>query len=234
MTLRCPVAMVKTVAAGEGVSTATWTAAGHHGGPAAGGICRRCLPGLGGRIDVLINGRLRPSIGRMCMDQVCRRPRSRAADVAEGDEAILFGSGASGEPTAQTWADLLDTINSEIVTSPRGRILRTYTGESMTPAKPPRARRLVGRRRNGDPERPVTSGADVARKAGLLAGVAGLGAVGTAAGRSAARRGGGAKSFATPTRGEDFTLLDADRGCVVTTADGIPLIVREVGPITAR
>ena len=33
--------------------------------------------------------------------------------------------------------------------------------------------------------------------------------------------------------GEDFALLEADRGCVVTTPDGIPLVVREVGPVTA-
>ena len=47
-------------------------------------------------------------------------------DVAEGDEAILFGPGAQGEPTAQEWAELLDTIHYEVVTSPRGRITRTY------------------------------------------------------------------------------------------------------------
>ena len=47
-------------------------------------------------------------------------------DVAEGDEAILFGPGAAGEPTAQDWADLLGTIHYEVVTSPRGRITRTY------------------------------------------------------------------------------------------------------------
>ncbi|MDT7720968.1 MAG: alanine racemase, partial [Mycobacterium sp.] len=29
-------------------------------------------------------------------------------------------------PTAQEWADLLDTIHYEVVTSPRGRITRTY------------------------------------------------------------------------------------------------------------
>ncbi len=29
---------------------------------------------------------------------------------------------------------------------------------------------------------------------------------------------------------EDFELLDADRSCVVTTPDGVPLAVREVGP----
>ena len=129
MTLRCPVAMVKTVPAGEGVSYGhTWIAerdtsvallpVGY-----ADGVFRA----LGGRIDVLINGRLRPSIGRMCMDQFVVDLGPGVPDVAEGDEAILFGSGGSGEPTAQTWADLLGTINYEIVTSPRGRILRTYT-----------------------------------------------------------------------------------------------------------
>ena len=44
--------------------------------------------------------------------------------------AILFGAGRSGEATAQSWADLLGTINYEIVTSPRGRILRSYIGGS--------------------------------------------------------------------------------------------------------
>lgn len=49
-----------------------------------------------------------------------------ALDVAEGDEAILFGPGIRGEPTAQDWADLVGTIHYEVVTSPRGRITRTY------------------------------------------------------------------------------------------------------------
>jgi alanine racemase len=49
-------------------------------------------------------------------------------DVAEGDDAILFGSGAQGEQTAQDWAELLGTINYEVVTSPRGRISRVYRG----------------------------------------------------------------------------------------------------------
>lgn len=130
MTLRCPVAMVKTVPAGEGVSYGhTWVAQrdttvaliplGY-----ADGVFRA----LGGRIDVLINGRRRPSIGRMCMDQFVVDLGPGAPDVAEGDEAILFGSGAAGEPTAQDWADLLGTINYEVVTSPRGRIRRAYTG----------------------------------------------------------------------------------------------------------
>ena len=65
-----------------------------------------------------------------------------------------------------------------------------------------------------------------------MAGVAGLGAVGAAAGLSAARslR---QRRYRDAYEGGDFALLDADRGCVITTPDGVPLVVREVGPVTA-
>lgn len=128
MTLRCTVAMVKPVKSGDGVSYGhTWIAErdtnlallpiGY-----ADGLYRT----LGGRIDVLINGRLRRSVGRVCMDQFVVDLGPGDPDAAEGDEAILFGPGASGEPTAQDWADLLGTIHYEVVTSPRGRVVRTY------------------------------------------------------------------------------------------------------------
>ncbi len=76
-------------------------------------------------------------------------------------------------------------------------------------------------------------GLGVGKKAGLLAGVAGLSAVGTVAGVSMARALGHRSYIQDAYQGEDFGLLEADRGCVVTTPDGIPLVVREVGPITA-
>jgi alanine racemase len=128
MTLKCPVAMVKSLAPGDGVSYGhTWIAErdttvallpiGY-----ADGVYRA----LSGRIDVLINGRLRPGVGRICMDQFVVDLGPGAVDVAEGDEAILFGPGGSGEPTAQDWAELLGTIHYEVVTSPRGRVLRRY------------------------------------------------------------------------------------------------------------
>jgi alanine racemase len=128
MTLRCPVAMVKAVRAGEGVSYGhTWIAdrdtsvallpIGY-----ADGVFRA----LGGRFEVLINGRLRPSVGRICMDQFVVDLGAGPVDVAEGDDAVLFGPGTAGESTAQDWADLLGTIHYEVVTSPRGRITRTY------------------------------------------------------------------------------------------------------------
>jgi alanine racemase len=83
---------------------------------------------LSGRLEVQINGRRRPGVGRICMDQFLVDLGPGAVDVADGDEAILFGPGTHGESTAQEWADLLDTIHYEVVTSPRGRIIRTYRG----------------------------------------------------------------------------------------------------------
>lgn len=69
--------------------------------------------------------------------------------------------------------------------------------------------------------------------AGWLAGAAGLAAVGTVAGISVARSLGRRITGDDPYAGENFELLDSDRGCVVTTPDGVPLAVREVGPANA-
>jgi pimeloyl-ACP methyl ester carboxylesterase len=57
-----------------------------------------------------------------------------------------------------------------------------------------------------------------------------LTAVGTAAGVSVARSMRRRVTTDDPYLDEDFELLDADRSCVVTTPDGVPLAVREVGP----
>ncbi|WP_099037111.1 alanine racemase [Mycobacterium neglectum] len=127
MTLKCPVALLRPVKAGEGVSYGhTWIAEGDTTLALlpigyADGVFRN----LSGRIDVLINGRLRRAVGRVCMDQLVVDVGS-GGDVSEGDDAILFGPGTQGESTAQDWAELLGTINYEVVTSPRGRVVRTY------------------------------------------------------------------------------------------------------------
>ncbi len=130
MTLRARVALVKKIAAGEGVSYGhTWIAprdttvallpVGY-----ADGIPRA----LGGRFEVQIGGRRHPQIGRVCMDQVVVDLGPDPAGIAEGDVAVLFGSGDEGEPVAQDWADALDTIHYEVVTGVRGRIVRGFTG----------------------------------------------------------------------------------------------------------
>jgi pimeloyl-ACP methyl ester carboxylesterase len=91
------------------------------------------------------------------------------------------------------------------------------------------AERLVRRATSGD----ASLAGRAKSNAGLLAGVAGLTAVGTVAGVSAARSLGRHSVVEDPYTGENFELLDADRGYVVTTADGVPLAVREVGPVDA-
>ncbi len=66
-----------------------------------------------------------------------------------------------------------------------------------------------------------------------FAGAAGLSAVGSAAGMSAARSLRRRLATVDHYKDEDFELLDADRSSVVTTPDGVSLAVREVGPTDA-
>ena len=130
MTVRCPVVLIRSLQAGDGVSYGhTWVTprdttvalipAGY-----ADGIFRT----LSNRLEVSINGRRYPGVGRICMDQFVVDLGPDPTGVAVGDDAILFGPGVDGEPTAQDWAELLGTINYEVVTSPRGRIVRSYRG----------------------------------------------------------------------------------------------------------
>lgn len=130
MTLRARVALVKDVARGEGVSYGhEWTAPrdtmvallpiGY-----ADGVPRT----IGGRFDVLLGGERRPNVGRVCMDQILVDLGPDGAGVTEGDLAVFYGPGDGGEPRAQDWADLLGSIHYEVVTMPRGRVVRSYTG----------------------------------------------------------------------------------------------------------
>lgn len=128
MTFRSRVALVKKVAAGDGVSYGhTWVAArdttvallpvGY-----ADGIPRA----LSGRFEVWLGDDRRPGIGRVCMDQLVVDLGPDGAGVREGDTAVFFGAGDA--PHAQEWADALGTIHYEVVTAVRGRTVRTYVG----------------------------------------------------------------------------------------------------------
>ncbi|WP_285612709.1 alanine racemase [Actinokineospora globicatena] len=129
MTFRSQVALVKRIRAGESVSYGqTWTAtedttlalvtAGY-----ADGVPRL----LSNRMEVLLAGARRPIRGRVCMDQVV--VDCGDADVSEGDDVVLFGSAARGEPTATEWAEAIGTIDYEIVTGMyRPRVRRRYLG----------------------------------------------------------------------------------------------------------
>jgi alanine racemase len=67
--------------------------------------------------------------GRVCMDQFVLDLGADSQAVA-GDEAVLFGVGAWGEPTAQDWAQAAQTINYEIVTRVGARVPRVYVEEA--------------------------------------------------------------------------------------------------------
>jgi alanine racemase len=129
MTLWARLVLVKRLPAGHGVSY------GHRyvtSGPTtlgliplgyADGIPRSAS----NRAPMLAAGRIRPIAGTVCMDQVCVDLGDDEA--AAGDEVVLFGPGDRGEPTAQDWAEVLDTIAYEIVTRIGPRVPRVYTGE---------------------------------------------------------------------------------------------------------
>ncbi|WP_347057985.1 alanine racemase [Blastococcus sp. HT6-30] len=130
MTVRARVALTKRVAAGAGVSyghtyataaetTLALVPAGYADGvPRAGG----------NRAPVLAAGRQRTIAGRVCMDQFVVDVGDDP--VAPGDEVVLWGPGSDGEPTAQQWADAVDTIHYELVTRIGGRFTRRYVGSA--------------------------------------------------------------------------------------------------------
>ncbi|MDQ1697785.1 MAG: alanine racemase [Frankiaceae bacterium] len=129
MTLQARVALVKTVAAGQGVSyghryttTANTSLAlvplGY-----ADGIPRHAT-NVG---PVQISGRRFTISGTVCMDQFVVDVGDTS--VAVGDEVILFGPGDDGAPTADEWAAAVGTINYEIVTRIGPRVPRIYSGE---------------------------------------------------------------------------------------------------------
>jgi alanine racemase len=128
MTLAARVILTKRVSAGHGVSyghqytTATETTLALVPLGYADGV-PRAATNTG---PVLLGGKRRRIAGRVCMDQFVVDVGDDA--VAAGEEAILFGPGDAGEPTAEDWARTLDTIAYEIVTRIGPRVPRVYLG----------------------------------------------------------------------------------------------------------
>lgn len=115
MTLRSVLALTKEIGRGDGVSyghTYVSQLKQHVGLVPLGygdGVPRQASS----RAEVQLGDARGRTLGQVCMDQfVVAVPATANA----GDEVILFGSGADGEPTAQDWAEWCDTISYEIVT----------------------------------------------------------------------------------------------------------------------
>ncbi|NBE55879.1 alanine racemase [Streptomyces boluensis] len=129
MTLAASLALVKHAPEGHGVSY------GHHYATPADTTLGLVPVGYGdglprhasGRGPVLIGGKVRTVAGRIAMDQFV--VDLDGDEPAPGDEALLFGPGDRGEPTAEDWAQAADTIAYEIVTRIGSRVPRVYVDE---------------------------------------------------------------------------------------------------------
>ncbi|WP_236792582.1 alanine racemase [Amycolatopsis sp. GM8] len=128
MTLRARLVLVKHVPAGSGVSyehdyvTTRPTTLGLVPLGFADGVPRTAGPFA----QVWCAGRRFPVAGRIAMDQF-------VVDFGEftpaaGEDVVLFGSGADGEPTVGDWADWAGTIPHEIFTGIGARVRREHVG----------------------------------------------------------------------------------------------------------
>ena len=85
------------------------------------------MPRVSVGAKVLINGKLLPVVGSIAMDQFVVDLGSTAAEI--GDEVVIFGNAAAGEPTAEQLGESSGSINYEIVTRIGGRANRVYLGQ---------------------------------------------------------------------------------------------------------
>lgn len=129
MTLSASIALVKHVPGGHGVSY------GHHyvtpGETTLGLVPVGYADGIprhaSGTGPVLVDGKWRTVAGRVAMDQFV--VDLGGDEPATGSEAVLFGPGDRGEPTAEDWAQAAGTIAYEIVTRIGTRVPRVYVNE---------------------------------------------------------------------------------------------------------
>ncbi|MFD8804893.1 alanine racemase [Streptomyces sp. NPDC059597] len=126
MTLRASLALVKRVPGGHGISY------GHHyvtpGETTLGLVPVGYADGIprhaSGTGPVLVDGKWRTVAGRVAMDQFV--VDLGGDEPAAGTDAVLFGPGDAGEPTAEDWAQACGTIAYEIVTRIGARVPRVH------------------------------------------------------------------------------------------------------------
>lgn len=136
MTLAASLALVKHVPGGHGVSY------GHHyvtpGRTTLGLVPVGYADGVprhaSGTGPVLIGGKWRTVAGRVAMDQFVVDLGGDEPEV--GSEAVLFGPGDRGEPTAEDWAQAAGTIAYEIVTRIGTRVPRVYVNGEASGQEP--------------------------------------------------------------------------------------------------
>jgi len=129
MTLSADLAVTKRIPAGQGLSyghqyvTTEDTTVGLVPIGYADGIPRQAT-NVG---PVSLAGSRYTVSGRVCMDQFVV-DLGLASRAAAGDRVTIFGTGESGEPTAQDWAQATGTISYEIISRIGSRVPRVYIG----------------------------------------------------------------------------------------------------------
>ena len=87
----------------------------------ADGYSRLLIPGA----KVIVNGKLVPIVGRICMDQ-CMIDVTDAGTVKTGDEVIILGQFENLKINADDYAQILGTINYEVLCMFKHRIPKVY------------------------------------------------------------------------------------------------------------
>jgi len=75
---------------------------------------------------MLVNGNRVPVVGRVCMDLAMLDVGDLGSDIRVEDEVVVFGHQGNASVSIDEIAELLDTINYEIVTSVTSRVKRVY------------------------------------------------------------------------------------------------------------
>ncbi|GHF08313.1 alanine racemase [Pseudolysinimonas yzui] len=114
--MRAPMTMRASVIAADGGTVALDLGS-------ADGVPPSVLGPSGSGAEVLLGGR-RVSVTAVGIDTI-----EVAATASVGDEAIVFGPGDQGEPTAEEWAGWAGTIGDEILARASTRIPRIYLNE---------------------------------------------------------------------------------------------------------
>ena len=123
MSLKATVTQIKAISKGDFVSYGrTFTAKGDMKvATVTAGYADGYMRGLSNKGKMLINGTIAPIIGRVCMDQTVVDVTG-IEDIRQGDTATLFGKGLPVEEVA----DILGTINYELVCAVAHRVPRVY------------------------------------------------------------------------------------------------------------
>nr|MBL0713972.1 alanine racemase [Desulfobacterales bacterium] len=132
LALKSRILQVKDVPAGFPVSYGmTWEAPGPTRiATVAAGYADGIQRNLSNRGRMLVRGAEAPIVGRICMD-LMMLDVGVIEGVVPGDEAVIIGRQGKAEISADTVADLLDTINYEVIFTNFTRVPRVYFGSGI-------------------------------------------------------------------------------------------------------